>query len=513
MQELNSKNGHDDKHAINAAFPPTSTPMDADKYAAQDEAFDKARAEIDKQRLEKIQKAGGELRNAYNQNKSTDMGNSERLAAFAGDDLRFVPGMGWLVYDSGVWRANNYAAVEIYKKRVIPAIYQEIQAFAATHDNDNIKKTSAWAKRSEEAARAEGALKMARGSEPFHTSSSKLDADPMLLNVENGTIDLRTGKLRAHRRSDLITKIAPVNYDPNARCPVFEKFLLQIMGGDKELVAFIQRVVGYSLTGCIKEQCWFICHGVGANGKGTLLNTLLQILGDYGAQAAPDLLMLARGGGEKHPTEQADLMGRRLVVAQETESGRQLAEVAVKQMTGGDKMKARFMRGDFFEFFPTHKILLATNHKPVIKDTTESTWRRIHLIPFEKVVPAEERDKDLSEKLLAEASGILSWAIAGCLEWQKIGLKPPKKVRAATEEYREESDVIGLFLEDKTTRKNGERETLDDLHKAYVEWAETSKQGVFAKTSFSRLIKERGFDIVRHGPGMVVKGLLMKKST
>lgn len=448
-----------------------------------------------------------ELRNAYNPLKTTDLGNAERLEALAEADLKFVPGIGWLFYDSGVWRADGYAATEIYKKKVIDALYKELEPLIGIHDTENIKKLTNWAKRSEELKKADGALGMAKSSPAFYTLPDKLDSDQMLLNVKNGTIDLKTGRLKAHDRKDLITKITPVNYDPKAKAPVFENFLLQIMGGDKELVSFIQRAVGYSLTGSVKEQCWFICYGVGANGKSTLLDSLYKILGDYGMPAAPDLLMLPRGGGEKHPTEQADLMGKRFVVAQETESGRQLAEVTVKRLTGDALIKARFMRGDFFKFCATHKLWLATNHKPVIKDTTESTWRRIILIPFEVVIPAAERDKDLPEKLVREFPGILAWAVAGCLEWQKSGLQIPARVRAAVNEYQEESDVIGRFLKERTLKDAGNSEYLDKIFKSYQTWCGENNQGATSSRGLSQALQERGLQKVKKECGAAFLGI------
>jgi len=465
--------------------------------------------QIEKHQKPKISEAE-KTRNFYNPNKTTDLGNAERLAAVAEGDLKYVPGIGWYFYDSGVWLSDNHAAQEVYKNKLIGSLYEEVAAAAAVQKKTGIEAVSAlskWAMRSEGLGKAEGALGMAKSSPAFYTLPGKLDSDQMLLNVKNGTVDLRTGKLRAHDRKDLITKLAPVDFDPSAKAPIFENFLLQIMGGDEELATFIQRAVGYSLTGSVKEQCWFICYGVGANGKGTLLNALLQILGSYGTQAAPDLLMLARGGGEKHPTEQADLMGRRLVVAQETESGRQLAEVAVKQMTGGDKIKARFMRGDFFQFDPTHKLWLATNHKPVIRDTTESTWRRIILIPFEVVIPADERDKDLPEKLFSEFRGILAWAVAGCLEWQRSGLRIPERVRAAAEEYREESDVVGRFLEERTLKDAGNSEPLSKIFKSYQEWCGENNHRPMTTRTFSQSLQERGFQKVKKECGVVFLGV------
>lgn len=271
----------------------------------------------------------------------------------------------------------------------------------------------------------------------------ELDRDPWLLNVKNGTVDLRTGELRPHKRDDLITKIVPVEYDSEASCPTWLAFLNRIMDGNERLIAFLQRAAGYSLTASTQEQCFFLLYGTGANGKSVFLTTLLAVMGDYGIQAAPDLLLAK--SGESHPTEVADLFGARLVVATETEAGRRLAENLVKQHTSGDRLKARFMRQDFFEFEATFKIWLATNNKPIVKGTDYAIWRRIKLIPFTVTIPPEERDKSLPAKLRQELHGILAWAVQICLEWQKYGLNEPQEVTAATCAYRDEQDILGSW--------------------------------------------------------------------
>src|SRR5919107_5291637 len=266
-----------------------------------------------------------------------------------------------------------------------------------------------------------------------------MDASPDLLNVLNGTIDLRTGELRPHRREDLITKMAPVEYDPNSPVPAWAATLERVLPSP-DLRAFFKKLCGYAISGETSEHLLPVLYGTGANGKSTVLSTLLAAAGDYGMQAAPDLLVAKKGA---HPTEVADLFGMRLVASIEVEDGRRLAESLVKQLTGGDKVRARRMRQDFWQFEPTHKVFMAVNHKPEVRGTDTAIWRRIRLIPFTETIPPGEQDKKLPEKLRAELFGILAWCVEGCLEWQREGLQAPEEVRRATGQYRSEMDVIG----------------------------------------------------------------------
>ena len=247
------------------------------------------------------------------------------------------------------------------------------------------------------------------------------DADPWLLNTPDGVVDLRTGQRRPHRAEDYQTKITAVG--PGGDCPRFLAFLDRITGGDGELVAYLQRVLGYALTGLTREHALFFGYGTGANGKSVLLSTVSGLLGDY-HKSAP-IETFTASNADRHPTDLASLRGARLVTATETEEGRRWAESGIKQLTGGDTVAARFMRQDFFEYRPAFKLIIAGNHKPSLRSVDEAIRRQFHLIPFAVTIPPEERDADLAEKLKAEWPGILAWLVEGCLEWQTEGLRPP----------------------------------------------------------------------------------------
>ena len=267
-----------------------------------------------------------------------------------------------------------------------------------------------------------------------------------LLNVENGTIDLRTGKLRPHQREDLITRLAPVKFLPGAKCPTWLRVLDEIFAGDTGLDSLLEDALR-RLPDRRRHRIRFcrFSTGPGANGKTTILTVLLEILGpDYAIVAPPGLLTLKKG--ERHPTELASLFNKRLVVDSETAEGAQFNENLVKQLTGGDKIRARRMREDFWEFSPTHKILMCTNHKPEIRETKNAIWRRVKLVPFNVTIPEDQQDARLPDRLRAEYPGILAWCVEGCLDWQELGLEIPPAVEDATKEYRRESDVIGEFL-------------------------------------------------------------------
>lgn len=260
-----------------------------------------------------------------------------------------------------------------------------------------------------------------------------LDAHTWWLNVDNGTLDLRNGTLRPHERRDYLTQLCPVAYDPAAKCPTWLQFLETILGRDGDLVVYVQRLVGYCLTGSTREHVLPFLYGVGANGKSTFIGTLLAMLGsDYAIKAPSDLLLAKQ---DTHPTERADLFGKRLVACVEVEDGRRLAESLVKELTGGDRVRARRMREDFWEFPATHKIWLAANHKPTVRGIDLGIWRRIKLLPFTVVIPDDQQDKDLPVKLLDELPGILAWAVEGCRQWLVDGLREPACVRSATGDY------------------------------------------------------------------------------
>jgi putative DNA primase/helicase len=370
-------------------------------------------------------------------------------------------------------------------------------------DKASLKKLFNHCLKWENAGRMTACLELARSEPGIPILPAQLDSDPYLLNVLNGAIELKTGKLREHRREDYITKLAPVEYDPDAPCPLWEKSLSQWMDGNDDLVGYLQRVIGYCLTGDVNEHALWFLYGTGANGKSTFLGTLLAMLGDYGIQAVSELLMERKH--EAHPTERADLFGRRFVATIETDEGKRMAEALMKQMTGGDKIRARWMKKDFFEFSTTQKIFLAANHKPVIRGTDLAVWRRIKLVPFTVTISDEEKDKYLSDKLKAELPGILAWAVRGCLEWQENGLGEPDEIRQATAAYQAEEDTLAAFLAE-CCQLHAELEwRASDLFAAYQRW---TGDKLMTPKAFGQKLKAKGFQSTRgHGGVRSWKGL------
>ena len=313
------------------------------------------------------------------------------------------------------------------------------------------------------------------------------DRDPMLFNCQNGTLDLRTGTLREHRREDRITKLSPVTYDVAAQCPLFDRFLDRIMGGDLDRIRYLQKFFGYSLTGDMREDLFTIFHGDGANGKTTLVNAVRHALGDYARTAAPKLFIHTQW--DAHPSEIADLYRARLVVVGETDEDQRLNVARIKAHTGKEKLIGRGMYKSWFEFHATHKVVWLTNHRPVIQDTTHAMKRRVRLVPFTVRISDEERDLTLGEKLIAEAPGILRWIVEGCFLWQKEGLKSPEAVEVATEAYRIESDPVARFLAEQCVVAANASVKRDALRAAFVLWSdqEGDRHPVTARNFAGRL--------------------------
>ncbi len=337
-------------------------------------------------------------------------------------------------------------------------------------DDDDRKALVSFAHSAESAHKREAMLKLARSEPPIPIVPAALDKDPWIFNCPNGSIDLHTGKLCEHRREDYITKLCPVEYQPDAPCPTWLKTLDRIFDGDHDVTGYLQRFIGYCLTGDVSEQIFNIWHGVGANGKSTVANALMEMLGpDYAMKAAADLLL--QKYGNEHPTALTDLHGKRFVACIETDDGRRMAESLVKELTGGDIIRARRMREDYWEFSPTHKVVLACNHRPTVRGTDHAIWRRLRLVPFSVVIPPHERDKHLPAKLRAELAGILAWAVRGCLDWQRQGLGEPKAVVEATAEYQTAEDTLRNFIQDCCTTGPGARVKAAALLDSYREWS------------------------------------------
>jgi putative DNA primase/helicase len=423
----------------------------------------------------------------------TDLGNSERFTARHGQDVRFCYQWGkWLVWTGARWERDESGKVERLAKETVRGIYLE----AHEQDDEGARKALArHAERSEAERRIRAMLELAKSEVPI--SPEELDRDPWKLNTLNGTVDLvGSGDLMDHRREDFITKLAPVEYDPEAPAPAWDAFLERVLPSE-ELRSFVQRAVGYSLTGATSEQCMFINHGTGANGKSTFQEAVSVALGDYAMRAPTEMLLAKRAGAI--PNDIARLKGSRYVTASETEEGRRLAESLVKDLTGQDTITARFMRAEFFDFKPTHKLWLSTNHKPEIRGTDTAIWRRIRLIPWSVTIPPEEQEKRLPATLSRELAGILAWAVRGCLQWQREGLRAPDEVRQATNEYRREMDVLAGFLSDCCEIGDEHWDYAKDLYASYKRWCDESGERSEAQRKFGGRLSERGFTRGRGG--------------
>jgi len=330
---------------------------------------------------------------------------------------------------------------------------------------------------------------LARTDRRLAATAAQWDDNPWLLNTPGGTVDLKTGELGPHRLTDYSTKLTAVA--PGGECPLWLTTLSYIFDGDSEIVSFLQRWAGYSLTGVTSEQKFLFAYGTGANGKGVTSSTVAGVLGDY-AMAAPAAVFMA-SNNDRHPTELAMLRGARLVMASETEGGRAWAESRIKQLTGGDKISARFMRQNFFEFTPQFKLLIAGNHRPSLRSVDEAMRRRFLLLPFLKTIPEAARDPDLAEKLKAEWPGILAWMIAGCIDWQERGLRPPAAVLDATKLYLEGEDAFQLWLADATTRDANAFEATRELFSSWTSWALAAGERVGNEKDFAAALESAGF--------------------
>jgi putative DNA primase/helicase len=419
----------------------------------------------------------------------TDLGNARRFVAQYGPDLRYSNQRGWFTWTGRRWEQDETGAVERFAKATVRNIYNEA---AQCDDQDMREKIASHAHKSESDSRIKAMIALAKTEAEVVVKQSELDVDPSLLNVSNGTFNLKTGELQPHSRADLITRLIPIDYDGGTACPLWLRFLDRVTGSDGELMRFLQKAVGYSLTGSTREQCLLILYGNGANGKSTFLNIVLALLADYGKQTGTETLLVKRG--DQIPNDVARLAGARFVSAVETESGRRLAEGLVKQLTGGDRMTARFLHHEFFEFDPTFKLWLAVNHKPRIVGTDHAIWRRIRLIPFNVTIPDAERDPDLADKLKTELPGILVWAVQGCQMWQDNGLKPPAAVTKTTAAYREENDPLAEFLDDRCAVEPGAEVGKSELYKAFKGWVEAAGEREISQRDFNQRVAERGFN-------------------
>ena len=441
----------------------------------------------------------------------TDYGNAERLVSRYGGQLRFsYEREKWLVWDQHRWQWDHGDRIATMAKSTVRGIYNEA---ADETSNDTRQQLAHHARQSESDQRLAATIKLAQSEWGIPVRLSELDADPWFFNCFNGTVDLRTGLLLPHRKEDLITAMVDVPFDLDAKCPIWMTFLDRVTGGSEELASYLQRAVGYSLTGVTKLQILFFLYGTGSNGKTTFMNAVRRITGPYGDSASAELFMAKERGGGSGPKEGlANLMGKRFVVASELEEGKRLATGVIKDMTGGETVKADRKYEHEIEYQPQFKLWLVGNHKPAVTDTTLSTWRRVKLIPFTVTIPDDEVDPDLPSKLEAELPGILAWTVRGCLDWQQFGLQEPELVTTATAGYRAYEDRLGEFIEDLCVLVPTSSIAKATLKEKYEEWCHQNGYDAMKQRSFRAGLIEKGITEGKTGSTRYWRGITLKET-
>ena len=439
----------------------------------------------------------------------TDTGNAERLVDRFGHDPRYCEAKGtWYVWDGRRWLPGRRLWIVHLASRTVQDLFDEVRK---AKSEDERKALGQHAVRSNSQPRIIAMVELAKADRRIQVSPDQLDAQPMLLNLPNGTLHLDTGEFQKHDRCHYITKLAGVQFIPDAPCPRWRDFLARIFDPQEDLIRFVQRAVGYALTGSAEEEALFFLYGTGANGKTTFEVTILDLLGEYGRQADFSTFTAKSNNGAPR-NDLARLHGARLVCASETSRGRKFDEALIKQVTGRDRVSCRFLYGEFFEYVPQYKLFLAANHKPKIEGTEEAIWRRICLIPFRVTIPKAERDKKLGAKLLEELPGILNWALEGCLEWQRQGLNEPREVTTATRAYREEMDPIGDFLAQRCAIGAEGKVKSRDLYCAYEDFCTEKGEEPVARNRFGELLGERGFQKASIGGARGWAGVSLKEA-
>jgi putative DNA primase/helicase len=429
---------------------------------------------------------------------------AERFVQDHADSMRHVHGLGWHLWRNGRWmldeeRHDLAAAVETVKNTLRALAYMEGQ------ERDDLYKD---VRKSESASGLEGILKIASSKKPISVASKALDAHPYLFNTPEGTVDLLEGSIRESSRDDLITKVSNGSVT-DARNEEFEKFLARILP-DEEVRAFVQRLIGYAMLGKVTEHVMPIFTGTGANGKGTLRDSILNAFGDYAIEVSPALLMESKH--ERHGAFLMRLRGARLTFCSETDKERKFAEATMKRLVGGDPIEANLMHKNPITFDPTHTLIMLTNHLPKVSGDDPAVWRRLLVVPFDVVIPEHERDGRLPERLKDASDAIVSWAYQGWLSYQEQGLNPPEAVRVKTAEYRASNDLMQRFFDDSVHLTPNGFAKARELFTAWSKWCHENGYNsdvVGTEVSFAESMKNRGFDKKRTAAGQVYRGLML----
>jgi P4 family phage/plasmid primase-like protien len=426
----------------------------------------------------------------------TDTFNAKFFTDLHGENIRYCDSLGgWFIWDGKRWlRDDTFAIVKLAKKTA-----KKIREVGMNESNLDLIKHGA---KTEARGKLDAMIALARAND-VSILSSDFDSDDFIVNCQNGILYLDTQELKPHKKSYYCTKVVPVDYNVKAKCPRWMQFLDEVFKGDKELITFMQKAVGYSLSGSIVEQCIFILYGIGMNGKSTFLKHIHKLLGDYALSTPASTLMEKYNEGI--PNDIARLKGARFVTTTESSQQRAMAESVVKQLTGDDPISARFLHREYFDFYATFKIFLATNHKPSIKGTDKGIWRRIITIPFDVVISEKMFDPYLDKKLSKEYEGIFAWAVEGYKKWEKEGLKTVSRIDDMKREYQYNSDTLGQFIEDTCVVGPGCVVPSSDLIKTMQHWCKDNGEKIISRTEMNNYLKERGY-VKDKGTAGAIKG-------
>jgi putative DNA primase/helicase len=438
----------------------------------------------------------------------SDVGNAERLMAIYGKNIKYSPiRTRWLIWSGKHWELDNAGKIELLTKNVIRKLQAEGNEIT-TEEHEKLKESiKKFVLRSETDGRVKAMINQAktqRGATIFQT-----DLDLYKLNLKNGTLNLKTGLIENHDRKDFITKVINIDYDPKVQCPNWTEFINKIFLGDKELINYIQKSIGYSMTGDANLQCFYILHGNGSNGKGTFIKTIMTLLGDYAGTLNGKSLM-EKIGDEGARGDLAVLEGTRFVSVNELEENKSFDESLMKSMSSGasEPIRVRRMYEEEFNLYPQFKIWLSTNKLPKIKGSDDGIWRRVRKIPFEHKFSGADKDVYFFEnKLVPEMSGILNWAIEGCLKWQQEGMDLPEVVKIAVEEYKSDMDKLGGFITECCVVGERFRIGASQLYQAYETWCKDNGERSMTSTSFGKSIKNKKIDKKRAGIGFFYYGI------
>lgn len=420
-----------------------------------------------------------------------DMGNAKRFTDLFGENVRYCyPEKKWYYYDTRKWCADNIGAAERMADSAVKAMSCELSAYAQIDSDKGTDMQRQFEKHMKKSRfnKSKRAM-LAEVQHHLPVLPSQLDKYRMALNTPSGVVNLKTGELREHKPEYYFTKITAADLGSDTDCPLWQSFLNDIFAGDRDLIRYVQKALGYSLTGSTAEQCVFFLYGTGNNGKSTFLEAIRSVFGDYATNIQPETIMMKNVSGSAINSDIARLKGARLVTSVEPNEGLRINEGLLKQLTGDDAVTARKLYCEEFEFKPEFKLWIATNHKPVIRGTDTGIWRRIHMIPFTVAIPDDKVDRNLSQKLRAELPAIFKWILDGCTLWQQEGLKMPLAVLNSVKEYRREMDVISAFLND--CCQNSGSVAAKTLYACYCNWAESNNEYCLSNTRFGAEISKR----------------------